>query len=148
MRVLCIGVQRRVLLMPTILVAMTLHEQSLMVGHARVVCGARVGPARRGWTSLMLMHLRTLLRVRRCRPSLRTFVRVLGHVYVWSAWAVADSESARRFPRVLLLRNLMLGEISRVVAVSCATVPGCHETIVKEFVRIRVRGSNSLVGDW
>ena len=146
MLLLRIGVQRRILLVPTMLVAMTLHGQSLMVGHARVVCGARVGPTRRGWTSLMLMHLRTLLRVRRCRPTLQTFVRVLGHAYVWSAWAVADSESARRLPRVLLMRNLMLGEISRIVAVSCTTVPVCHETIVKEFVR--GRGSNSLVGDW
>ena len=147
MLLLLIGVQRRILLMPAMLAAMTLHGQSLLVGHARVVCGARVGPARRGWTSLMLVHFRTLLQVRKCRPSWRNIVRVLRHAYVWSVWTVADSESALRSPWVLLLRNLMLREISRIVAKCCTTVPCCHQTIVKkEFVRLR--DSNSLVGDW
>ena len=65
MLLLLVDVQRRILLMPTMMVAMILHEQPLLVGTARVVCGARVGPARRGWTSLMLMHFRTLIRVRK-----------------------------------------------------------------------------------
>ena len=65
MLLLLVDVQRRILLMPTMMVAMILHEQPLLVGHARVVFGACVGPARRGWTSLMLMHFRTLIRVRK-----------------------------------------------------------------------------------
>ena len=81
------------------------------------------------------------------RPSWRNIVRVLRHADVWSVRIVADSESALRSPWVLLLRNLMLREISRIVAKCCTTVPCCHQTIVKkEFVRLR--DSNFLVGDW
>ena len=147
MLLLCIGVQWRVLLVPTILVALIVHGQSLMVGHARVVCGARVDPPRRRWTTLMLVDFRTLFGIRKFRPSWWNIVRMLRHAYVWSVRTVADTVSALRPPWILLLQNLMFREISGIVAICCATVTCCHQTIVKkEFGRRR--DSNSLVGDW
>ena len=141
-----VSVQQRILLMPTMLVAMILHGQSLLMGHARVVCGARVSPPRRRWTTLMLVDFRTLFGIRKFRPSWWNIVRMLRHAYVWSVRTVADTKSALGPPWILLLQNLLLREISKIVAICRAAVACCHQTIVKkEFGRRR--DSNSLVGD-
>ena len=45
----------------------------------------------------------------------------------------------------LLLRHMVIGEHSRIVAIGCTSISVCHGTIVAEFER--VRGSNSSFGD-
>ena len=148
MLLLCIGVQRRILLVPTMLVPITLHGQSLMVGHARVVCGARVDPPRRRWTTLMLLDSWTLFGIRESGPSWWSRVRVLLRADAWSVRTIADTMSALRPPRILPLRNLLIREISGIVPIGCAAIACwfCHWTIVgKEFERRR--DSSSSFGD-
>ena len=148
MLLLRVRVQQRILLMPTMLIAMVLHGQSLLMGHARVVCGARVDPPRRRWTTLMLVDFRTLFGIRESGPSWWSSVRVLLHADVWSVRTIADTVSALRPPRILPLRNLLIREISGIVPIGCAAIACwcCHWTIVgKEFERRR--DSSSSFGD-
>ena len=75
------------------------------------------------------MNLLNLVQVRRFSPSLRSVARVLLHVCVRSAGAVADAEAARRLPYILVLLNLVFSEHPGIVAIGRTSVSVCHGTI-------------------
>ena len=117
-----VRMQHRIMLVPIMLISMALHGQSLLMSYARVVCGVRVGPSRREWTTLMLVDFRTLVGIRKSGPSWWNIVRVLQHADVWSVRTIADTVSALRPPRILLLQNLLLREIPGIVAICRSAV--------------------------
>ena len=117
-----VRMQHRIMLVAIMLIPMALHGQSLLMSYARVVCGVRVGPSRRGWTTMLLVGFRSLFGIRKPLPSWWTFVRVREHADVGSVRTVADTVSALRPPRILLLQNLLLREIPGIVAICRSAV--------------------------
>ena len=65
---------------------------------------------------MVLVGFRSLIGIRKPLPSWWTFVRVREHADVGSVRTVADTVSALRPPRILLLQNLLLREIPGIVA--------------------------------